>query len=169
MNMKTPRLVTILIGGIALCVMAAGTNAPLSAQSEKAPLWKALRYNKTNMRVGPSREYPIDWEYRRKGLPVKVLRSRDEWDLVVDPDGTKGWISESQLTLSRSAIVTGQAPVDMRDEPQTDGKMLWQAAPGVVAKLLRCRDGWCEIENEGRAGWVEAERLWGDEELSDEP
>ncbi|NQX94969.1 MAG: hypothetical protein HRT64_08645 [Erythrobacter sp.] len=162
--MKAPTCLVILgaaLGGVFSAV-------PASAQNEEPPYWASLRYDETNMRVGPSREYPIDWVYRRKGLPLRVLRSRDEWDLVEEPDGTKGWISGSQLSRARSAIVTGEEPVDLRDEPQPNGAMLWRAEPGVVASLLRCRDEWCEIDIEGRAGWVEAERLWGDEEIEGE-
>ncbi|MEM7688246.1 MAG: SH3 domain-containing protein [Pseudomonadota bacterium] len=169
MTLKTPATTMILFAACALAAIAAPVNAPLSAQEAKGPYWAALRYDETNMRVGPSREYPIDWVYRRKGLPVQVLRSRDEWDLVVDPDGTKGWISGSQLTRSRFVLVVGEEPVALREEPQAESEMQWRAEPGVIAKLLRCREGWCEIENEGRAGWVEAGRLWGDEELVKEP
>ena len=155
------RLSTILAG----LILAGASAHSASAQNAKPPYWASLRFDETNMRVGPSREYPIDWVYRRKGLPVRVLRSRDEWDLVEDPDGTKGWVSGSQLTRARSAVVTGSDPVDMREEPLPQAKMLWRAEPGVVASLLRCREQWCEIEVTGRAGWVEASRLWGDEEL----
>jgi len=160
MRIKT-QVILVILGGLVLAGFGAG-NA--SAQNAEPPYWASLRFDKTNMRVGPSREYPIDWVYRRKGLPVRVLRSRDEWDLVEDPDGTKGWISGSQLTRARAAMIIGTDPVDLREEPQADAPMLWRAAPGVVARLLSCRDQWCEIDIEGRAGWVEARRLWGDED-----
>ncbi|MEM7700467.1 MAG: SH3 domain-containing protein [Pseudomonadota bacterium] len=160
MNYTTHKFFAIL-GGFLLALLATGE---AQAQNSEPPYWKSLRYERTFMRVGPSGEYPIDWVYRRQGLPVRVLRTREGWDFVEEPDGTKGWISASQLTRARSAIVTGEEPVSLREEPQADSKMLWRAAPGVVAKLLSCREDWCEINIEGRAGWVEADRLWGDED-----
>jgi SH3-like domain-containing protein len=36
------------------------------------PYWAALRAGEVNMRVGPSEDFPIEWVYRRQGLPVKV-------------------------------------------------------------------------------------------------
>ncbi len=144
---------------------AALSGAGLSAQVIEKPYWASLKFDRTNMRVGPSREYPIEWVYKRKGLPVRVLRSRDEWDLVQDPDGTKGWISGSQLTRARSAMVTGEGPVEMREEPRDASALRWRAAPGVVASLLSCREGWCEIDVGGRTGWVASIRLWGDDEV----
>ncbi|MEM6849881.1 MAG: SH3 domain-containing protein, partial [Pseudomonadota bacterium] len=128
--------------------------------------WASLRYSETNMRVGPSREYPVEWVYQRKGLPVKVLRTRDEWWLVTDVEGTKGWISRSQLTPARSVVVTGDAAIALRKVPDETGEELWQAEPGVIGKLVACEADWCEIDVAGRSGWVEAGRLWGDEDLS---
>ena len=136
------------------------------AQTSGLPYWASLKFDETRMRVGLSREYPIDWIYRRKGLPLKVIRSRDEWDLVQDPDGTQGWIAESQLRRTRTAMVTGDSLTALREGPDASSTLRWRAEPGVVGKLLRCRESWCEIDVSGRTGWVEAERLWGDEELS---
>ena len=147
--------------------LAASGASLLTAHAPEKPYWAALKFNQTNMRVGPSREYPIDWVYKRKGLPVRVLRSRDEWDLVQDPDGTKGWISGSQLTRTRAVLVIGEEPVALREEAVANSKLRWRAEPGVVASLLTCRDGWCKIDAEGRTGWLVAERLWGDGDPSD--
>ena len=155
----------IIVGVVA--VVAAGFALPqdASAQAKEPPYWASLKYDETRMRVGPSREYPIAWIYRRKGLPLKVIRSRDEWDLVQDPDGAQGWIAESQLRRTRSVVVTGKGLAALREEASAASTLRWRAEPGVVADLLGCRDGWCEIDVSGRTGWVKADRLWGDEEL----
>ena len=63
--------------------------APASAQDREVPYWATLRATEVNMRVGPSEAYPIAWVYRRQGLPVKVLRVREGWRLVQDPDGER--------------------------------------------------------------------------------
>lgn len=150
-----------ILGGLLLVLFA---HDGAHAQNAEPPYWKSLKYNETYMRTGPSGEYPIDWVYRRQGLPVRVLRTREGWDYVEEPDGTKGWISASQLTRARAAIVTDGEPVSLREEPLAGAKMRWRAEPGVVGKLLSCRENWCEIDIEGRAGWVEAARLWGNED-----
>lgn len=149
----------------AVATSACGFEAPRTS-TVKTPYWASLRYNETNMRVGPSREYPVEWVYQRKGLPVKVLRTRDEWRLVTDVEGTKGWISRSQLSPARSVVVTGETEVDLREAPQEGGVPLWQAQPGVIGALVSCESNWCNIDIAGRSGWVSAERLWGDEELN---
>lgn len=136
----------------------------LQAQNRTAPYWVSLKFDEVRMRVGPSQEYPIEWLYKREGLPMKVVRVREGWRLVQDPEGTQGWIARSQLADTRTALVVGEGAVTLREEPSATSKLRWRAEPGVVGKLLGCREGWCEIDVTGRTGWVEAQRLWGDEE-----
>lgn len=136
-----------------------------SAQDRETPYWASLRYDEVRMRVGPSQEYPIEWVYKRKGLPVKVVRVREAWRLVEDPEGERGWIARSQLDPDRGALVIGEGLVDMRASPDPASALQWRAEPGVVGKLLRCEDSWCEIDVEGRSGWVLQERLWGAEDI----
>jgi SH3-like domain-containing protein len=117
------------------------------------------------MRVGPSEEYPIEWVYKRKGLPVKVVRVREGWRFVEDPEGAKGWIARSQLDPNRGALVVGEGLADIRAEPAGTSALRWRAEPGVVGKLSTCREDWCEINVAGRKGWVASDRLWGVENL----
>lgn len=142
---------------------------PLAAQDRTVPYWAALRYEQVNMRVGPSREYPVDWVYKRKGLPVKVLRVREGWRLVRDADGAQGWVAASQLTPDRGLMVVGEGLVDLRAEPSASSALRWRAEPGVVARYVTCREGWCQLDIAGRRGWVPADRLWGAEALPGSP
>ena len=84
---------------LALALMAIVSLAlPATAQDREVPYWATLRSSEINMRVGPSADYKIAWVYRRKGLPVKVVRVLDGWRLIEDPDGTKGWVASRRLS-----------------------------------------------------------------------
>ncbi len=159
------RIFLLILTGLLVTSLSTADHA--HAASDKTPFWVTIRFDEVRMRVGPSREYPIEWVYRRKGLPVQVIRKREGWMLVRDPDGAQGWIAESQLIRARGAMITGKGAVVLREDPRSDAAMRWRAEPGVVGELLSCSDGWCEIDVTGRTGWVEAGRLWGDEELAD--
>jgi SH3-like domain-containing protein len=135
--------------------------APAAAQEREVPYWATLRAGEVNMRVGPSEAFPIEWVYRRQGLPVKVVRVMQGWRLVEDPDGERGWIISRLLDPDRGAIVTGDGLAEMRAAPESDAKVLWRAEPGVVGELGDCDEGWCELDVAGRKGWVRAARLWG--------
>lgn len=134
---------------------------PASAQEREVPYWAALRASEVNMRVGPSENFPIDWVYRRPGLPVKVLRINQGWRLVEDPDGTRGWVVARFLTPDRGAIVVGDGLAEMRETADSGARVLWRAEPGVVGALGDCDDGWCEFAVGARKGWIRAARLWG--------
>lgn len=151
--------------GFALALAAAAAVSPLNAQDRALPYWAALRYEKVNMRVGPSAEYPVAWVYQRQGMPVKVVRIREGWRLVEDHEGTQGWISASQLDLARAGLVIGSGLADVRAGPGDTTTIKWRAEPGVVAKIKPCREGWCEVDIAGHKGWMSAARLWGSESL----
>lgn len=134
---------------------------PAFAQDRAVPYWATLRAEEVNMRVGPSEAYPIEWVYRRRGLPVKVVRVMQGWRLVEDPDGERGWIIARLLDPDRGAIVVGEGLAEMRAAPEASAPVRWRAEPGVVGELGDCEAGWCELGAGGREGWVRAERLWG--------
>ena len=110
--------------------------ATLSAQDREVPYWASLDAEEVNMRVGPSPRFPIEWVYRREGLPVKVVRTMQGWRLVQDPQGEQGWIVARLLTRERHAIVIGEGLAQMRELPAEDSPLMWQVEPDVGG--VRC-------------------------------
>jgi SH3-like domain-containing protein len=170
--MRDLRKIFAILAGLLAALMVLA--APLRAQERALPYWATLRYDEVRMRVGPSEEYPIEWVYQRKGLPVKVVRVREGWRLVEDPDGTQGWIARSQLDPARGVLVVGSGLADVRAEPVATAALKWRAEPGVVARLLRCREAWCEVDlaspkqreaGQSLKGWIARQRLFGTEDL----
>ena len=134
---------------------------PAQAQDREVPYWATLRYDETNMRVGPSKEYKIDWVYRRKGMPVKVVRVLEGWRLIQEQDGTRGWVAQRQLNPERGALVIGEEAVAMREDADGGSTIKWRLEPGVVGVLGDCGRGWCELSVGSRNGYVRQEQLWG--------
>lgn len=149
------KIVPLILAGLALIV-----SAPASADDD-VPFWASIRASVINMRVGPGEEYKINWVYRRPGLPLKVLRIKDSWWLVQDPDGAKGWMLLRFLTRKRGGYVQGSGLADMRDRAGDDARLIWRLEPGVSGKLGDCSAGWCEFTVEERRGYVRQDRLWG--------
>lgn len=150
-----------------LCALIAGSvfiATAAQAQDVEVPYWAAIQTEEANMRVGPSTNFPIDWVYKRKGLPLKIVRMNQGWRLVQDPDGTQGWIVGRLLTRARGAIVIGEGLAKIRIAPEAGSKVQWTAEPGVVGRLGECQQGWCEFDVTGRLGWISADRIWGDGE-----
>lgn len=139
-----------------------GLTVPALAQdTAETPYWASVRVSEVNMRVGPGEDYRILWVYKRPQLPLKVLRIKEGWRLVRDPDGAQGWVLARFLTRQRAAYVQGREPAEMREAGDSGAKLFWRLAPGVVGKLGDCDKGWCALEVGPRKGFVRQDRLWG--------
>ncbi|RMB26205.1 SH3-like domain-containing protein [Sphingomonas sp. PP-F2F-G114-C0414] len=131
------------------------------ATKKSVPYYASIAASRARMRTGPARTYPASWLYQRQDLPIKVVAIFKEWRKIADPDGTEGWMQANLLSGTRTAIVHGAGPVDLRDKPDAGSRLLWRAAPGVVGRLSRCGNGWCRLDVKGQAGFVAVGGLWG--------
>lgn len=162
MTKRYARLLTVVIA--LLVSMAFGPAGTLHAQEAEdgVPYWVSTRKDTANMRVGPGREYRINWTYTRKGVPMKVLRVMGGWRLVEDPDGARGWVLQQFLSRERTGIVKGSITA-LRENKDGSGALLWRVAPGVMGKIGDCKAGWCSFDVDGRKGFIKASAVWGAE------
>ena len=151
------RLVLMGMGALSLL---AGHDAARAQAEVKVPYWASIQKNEAFARAGPMATYQIEWVFRRKHLPVKVIKRYGVWRQIVDPSGWTGWMHANMLSRTRTAIVTGPV-IAIRAEPHDGAKLLWRAEPGVVGELGDCEKGWCEFAVEKRAGWVRQDQIWG--------
>lgn len=159
--MRNPVEKSSLLAAMAACMAVVFLSAPARAQDREVPYWATIRSDKLNMRVGPSREYPVEWVYSRPGLPIKVVRVVEGWRMIEDPDGEQGWVVARLLDPERGAIVIGDEVTPMRDGPSDAAALKWYLEPGVIGTLGPCDDGWCRLDVEGHRGYVRQSRLWG--------
>jgi SH3-like domain-containing protein len=145
---------TLVAAGLVMsCAASAQTQRPV-------PYWAALSKDEARMRVGPSMDYPANWVYRRKNLPVKVVEVYPNWRKIEDPDGTQGWMHVRLLKDEKTAIVVGDIAV-MRKEPRDNSAALYRVEPGVVGEIKDCDHGWCAFNVNGQRGYVRSGSLWG--------
>lgn len=112
-------------------------------------------------RTGPARTYPGIWLYQRRDLPVRVIRKYENWRLIQDPDGAKGWMLVTLLSDRRTAIVRPGDPRPIFSDPGEGGRVRYRAEPGVVGRIDRCANGWCNIHFGSRAGYIRSTDIWG--------
>lgn len=133
------------------------------------PRFVSLKSDKVLMRVGPGTDYPIEWVYTKKGLPIEVIAEYDVWRKIRDPQGTEGWISQQRLT-GRRMIMTTQDQLPLLRRADAQSNVLAKIESGVVGRLLECDASYCRIEVSGFRGWVKRSGLWGiypNEQVSD--
>ena len=147
---------------LVLALLAAPSMAPAAGDgAHKPPYWASIGVGQARMRTGPARTYPASWLYRRADLPVRVVATFKEWRKVEDPDGTQGWMQGNLLRDTRTAVVRSTASIAMLDRPAAGATLRWRAAPGVVGRVTQCGNGWCRLDVNGQAGFVETAGLWG--------
>ncbi len=139
------------------------SGAALAQSDKKVPYWASLDEAEARMRTGPSTEFPVKWVYKRKNLPVKVVAVHSVWRKVQDPDGDQGWVHVRLLSPNRTGVVIGSGIGAMREKPDVTASISWRVEPGVVGRLEECAKGWCRFDVAGRTGYIEVDRLWGDE------
>ena len=156
-----------LILSIASLWLAAFAYGPAAAQdgtqrSGAAPLprFVSLKSDEVNLRTGPGKRYPIDWIYRRRGLPVEIIDEFEDWRRVRDHDGTIGWVHRFMLASHRTVLVTGETRV-LRRRPSAAAPGMAYLEAGVVAELEDCEGAWCRIEAQGFDGWLQRNEIFG--------
>jgi SH3-like domain-containing protein len=136
--------------------VAAGTNP----SGLPIPRFVSLRSNEVNLRTGPGLTYPIDWIYKRDGMPVEVIEEFDTWRKIRDWQGTEGWVHQSMLDGKRDFLITGERRT-MRLAPEMDARPAARLEPGVIGQLFECDPVWCRAEVQGYRGWLKREWFWG--------
>jgi SH3-like domain-containing protein len=112
------------------------------------------------MRTGPDRTYPALWLYKRRDLPVRVLQVVGAWRRVQEQDGSSGWMLATLLAARRTAVVVGRYRPIISD-PTPEGRLLWQAEPGVIGRISKCDGQYCRIQVGEKVGYIEQSGLWG--------
>lgn len=149
-------LAVLLLAGAAAPLLAAeGTGLPL-------PRFVSLRAEKAKLRTGPGVQYPEDWVYLRKDIPLEIIAEHHTWRKVRDWQGTQGWMHQSLVSGKRTLMVTG-ATRTVRSKPDSASRAVVRAEAGVVGFLTGCPGGsaWCQVEIDGFKGWLRRVEFWG--------
>ena len=119
-----------------------------------------LKYDKVNLRQGPSKDYPVKIFYKKKYLPILVLDSSDNFRKIRDHENNSGWIHSSQLSKKKAALAKGDQIV-MFKNPTIFSAPLVILEEGRLCIILKCNNEWCKIKSDKYSGWIKKENLWG--------
>ena len=120
----------------------------------------SLKNNEVHVRVGPSKEYPIKFIYKKKYLPLEVLDKSETWRKIKDFENNSGWIHISQLSKKKSAINTNNNSL-LYKKPTIFSKPIAKLEIGRLVLIKKCKEEWCKISSGGFSGWIYKNSLWG--------
>ncbi|WP_374762810.1 SH3 domain-containing protein [Yunchengibacter salinarum] len=148
-----------------LCALLAGSFSAaaqdrVGPSGNPIPRFVSLDTDRAYMRSGPGTQYPVDWVYQRRDLPLKVVDEHGPWRQVEDHDGTKGWIHVQLLSGRRTAMITGHTR-RLHHAPDPTAPVAIIAEAGAIGTLSGCEMDWCALTLQGREGWLRRAHIWG--------
>lgn len=143
------------------CLLAA-SSAFAQGRGDALPIprYVSLKSDEVNVRTGPGVQYPIEWVFTRRHLPVEVVEQYEYWRKIRDVEGTTGWVHNSTITGKRYALVTGDMR-SLRRKPELSAPEAAKLEPGVIGQILECEGAFCRIEAGGIKGWLARSEFWG--------
>jgi len=129
------------------------------------PRYVSLKVGKVNGRKGPSRQHPIAWQYRKKGLPLIVIAETDMWRKVRDIHGDESWIHKPALSGERRVMLIQDTY--LHHKPRENARIRANAEHGTLMTLIECNSKqWCLVQSDnGYKGWAPNHVLWGAKKL----
>ena len=135
-------------------------DAAKPADTKTGPRFAALRAEKVYLRAGPGPDFPIQWVFVRRGLPVEILANFDIYRKIRDSEGTVGWVNQQLLTSRRTVLVSGEIR-ELHGDANTTSEVVARLEPGVIASVSKCDPNWCEVKAGGYKGWLKRDEVWG--------
>ena len=126
------------------------------------PRMVSLKKSLTYLRSGPGKEFPVKFELRQKGYPLKVVAEFNNWRKVITYDKISGWIHTQLLSSFRTGLLT--KTTFLKAMPSDSSNSLAKLLPNLLINVIICKDNWCKIEivkSKVYVGWVQKETIWG--------
>ncbi len=125
------------------------------------PRFVSLKSDKSNLRVGPSKNYPIKLTYVTKNYPLMIIDEYNDWRKIVDFEDNTGWIHKSLIKGDRFVIINSNDNSVISIFNSVQGKQIGGIYQGSIIQLSKCKSNWCSINYDNKQGWIEKKFLWG--------
>ena len=136
--------------------------ASINGSGLKIPRMVSLKNSLTYMRSGPGKEFPVKFELKQKGYPLKVVAEFNNWRKVITFSKISGWVHTQLLSSFRTGLIT--KTTFLKKIPSNSSNSLAKLLPNLLINVKKCQDKWCKIEifkKKKYIGWVQKETVWG--------
>ena len=152
----------IVIALFSIIIFSQVSNADIGTETGlEIPRYVSLKSNDANIRVGPSKNYPIKIKYIKKNYPLKVLEEYEEWRKVEDFKKNIGWIHKSLISGTRTGILLSNDNKNIKLLNTLDGNVIGEIGKGNVVNLEKCKINWCLVSAKNSKGWIDKKYIWG--------
>ena len=152
----------IIIAFISIIIFSQICNAEIGKETGlEIPRYISLKSNDANIRVGPSKNYPIEIKYIKKNYPLKVLEEYEDWRKVEDFQKNFGWIHKSLISGIRTGIVLSNDIKTIKLLNTLNGNVIGEIGIGNIVFLEKCKINWCLVSFGDYRGWIHKKNIWG--------
>ena len=152
----------IVIVFISILIFSQVSNAEIGKETGlEIPRYVSLKSNDANIRVGPSKNYPIEIKFIKKNYPLKVLEEYEDWRKVEDFKKNIGWIHKSLISGKRTGIVLSNDNKTIKLLNTLNGNVIGEIGKGNIVFLEKCKIDWCLVSSKNYKGWIDKKYIWG--------
>ncbi len=152
----------IIITFISIIIFSQICNAEVGKETGlEIPRYISLKSNDANIRVGPSKNYPIEIKYIKNNYPLKVLEEYEDWRKVEDFQKNFGWIHKSLISSNRTGILLSNDNKTIKLLNTLNGNVIGEIGRGNIVFLEKCKIDWCLASFGDYRGWIDKKNIWG--------
>ena len=151
-----------ILAFISIIIFSQVSNADIGKETGlEIPRYVSLKSNDANIRVGPSKNYPIVIKYIKKNYPLKILEEHQAWRKIEDYKKNTGWIHKSLISGTRTGLVLSQEDKNIELLNTLDGSVIGEIGQGNIIHLEKCKIDWCLVSLGNFIGWINKKYIWG--------
>ena len=125
------------------------------------PRYISIKSDQANIRVGPSKNYPIVIKYITKNFPLKVVDEYNEWRKVEDFQNNVGWIHKSLISGKRTGLIIALKEKHVEVYNSVYGNSIGKIGTQNIVFIEKCKINWCSITFNNYSGWINKKNIWG--------
>ena len=103
----------------------------------KIPRIVSTKNSLTYIRSGPGKEFPVKFELKKKGFPLKIIAEYNNWRKVTTFNNVTGWMHTQLLSSVRTGLVTKTTMLKII--PSNSGNTLAKLLPNLLIKVDKCK------------------------------
>ena len=114
------------------------------------------------IRTGPGKDFPIKYELKQKGHPLKIIAEFNNWRKISTENKLTGWVHTQLLSSTRTGLIIEKT--SLKRKPSMSSKTKANLLEGLLLKIKKCNLQWCKVEiykNKNFFGWVYKKNIWG--------
>ena len=116
------------------------------------------------MRVGPGDRFEILWNFKKKGLPIKIHKKFEHWYQIETPDGSIGWMWRNLISNKQKTIIFLKNENVYKDKNEVSN-IIAKVDKNSILIIHYCKNKWCKVESKKYKilGFVKnnSNNIWG--------